>query len=677
MIVNNSSIKHHSSITNRNWKYKNKKEVQKNCLIPISYSVPDNNSILSFKGIQITAASNLAASKKISSKKISFMGYPVHIVDGSNHASNVSHFAKAVEKNMDIEMHNVEVNPKDRNVKQLKSLEHELHLLNKSKTLKKGDYVAVPALATVPLLNLKDQINSVTGQYLNLTHQTVKTNKAQILDFLKQIYYNPDRYRQNIDYMDPLHQGIEYTWGVINELNSLKEKGAKVYIPAGHPHDDTLKWMAGQRGLKPELYHFIATGEDINGVVDEMASEIKRNNWYDFNLLSLSEANVVTVKEADGAQDYMFAAYDTCITDGARGVYNFSPVRDKTTNKVIGYSYTDTETNEYPFEEFPANDEIENLVKFVGKDIDEVLADKNETELLKNNPESAPDDKLYKVKDIFDEETIKAKKINIQGEYTDKSLKLFFRKNKDNKVIFPKCDCEGSGKPSVLSMWGSCFAVFNCIAKDIKYRESQKLKNNTLEIDDYEKLAQKDKEKGQYGGAEYFYGKILEILYSKNAPDDEKLKILEKMAFVLLKQDKFHETRNCYNTLINLNSAKLIRECGLQKRQNKTNNIIDSIIEKEKINALGEDGYKKVANYNKNFDKENNKKRSQLELKIAMHYSVVGDLCSKAGENYPAKVCKWASEEIIKGSQYGDKIIQRRAQNDSYIGDLYDESHKG
>ena len=651
-----------------------KKDNKSNPIETKSYAnkLPDSTNILSFKGIKISSYNKFSPLKRVS-----FMGYPVHIVDGSNHASNVAHFAKAVEKEMDIEMHDVEVNKNDRNVKQLKSLEHELKLLNDSTTLKKDDYVAVPALATVPLLNLHDQIKSVTNKDLKLTYQTVKTNKKDILDFLKTIYDNPDRYREYINYMDPLKQGIEYSWGVINEINKLKAKGAKVYIPAGHPHDDTLKWMAGQRGLKPELYHFIATGEDTNGVVDEMASEIKRNNWYDFNLLSLSDANVVTVKEADGAQDYMFAAYDTCITDGARGVYNFTPIRDeKDKNKIIGYSYTDTETVEYPFNEFPANDEIENIVKFVGQDIDDILATKEETLLLKQSPEAAPKDKLYKVEDIFSKQEIEDKKIKLQGEYVDCNKKLFFRKNKDNKVIFPKCDCEGSGKPSVMSMWGSCFAVFNCIAKDIKYRENRKLHDSNEEIEEFKTQAKANEKIQDYKAAEYFYSKMLDILNNKNASDDEKYKVTEKLAMTLLKQNKFSAASDCFNSLININSAKLIRECGLQKRQNHTQDIIDSIIEKEKYHYLGEQDYLNISENDVNFVKENNKKRSQLELKIAMQYSVIGDLCVKAGEKYPAKVCKWASEEIIKGSQYGDKIIERRAQQDSYIGDLYDESHR-
>ena len=79
---------------------------------------------------------------------ISFCGYPVHIVDGGNHATNMQHFANAISNNMDIEMYDVEVNPQDANMKQLKSLELELKILNaEHPKFKNNEYVAVPALA--------------------------------------------------------------------------------------------------------------------------------------------------------------------------------------------------------------------------------------------------------------------------------------------------------------------------------------------------------------------------------------------------------------------------------------------------------------------------------------------------------------------------------------------------
>ncbi len=266
---------------------------------------------------------------------VSFCGHTVHIIDGGNHATNMQHFAKAISKDMDVEMHDVEINLKNKNAKQLKSLEQELKNMGSSKEDFTKEYIAIPASSSVPLLNLQDQIKAVIGKEVKLTPENIKANKPLILNFLKEIYENPGKYRQCINNMDKDGLGLEYTYGVIQQINKLvKSKGAKVFVPAGHPYDETLKWMATQRGLKPELYNYIATGNDYDQVVSKMIKEIKVNNWYNFNLLALSDAKIVTVKGTNEVQDYIFAAYDPCITDGARGIYNFSPVREK--GKLIG-----------------------------------------------------------------------------------------------------------------------------------------------------------------------------------------------------------------------------------------------------------------------------------------------------------------------------------------------------
>ncbi len=620
-----------------------------------------NSNILSFKGIRINSFMNHRA--------ISFMGYPVHIVDGSNHAQYMSHFAKAVENKMDIDLHEVEVNLKDKNIKQLKSLEKELKKLNSMK-IEPNSYIAIPALASVPLLNLQDQIKEVTGISVKLNAENVKRYKNEILNFLEAIYNNPEKYRKFIDYMDTPKQGLEYSWGVIQEINKLKAKGLKVYIPAGHPHDGSIKWLAKQRGLNSELYNYIATGIDKDNKIKELAEEVKKLNWYSFNLLALSNAEVVTVKGINGAQDYMFAAYDQCITDGARGVYNLSPVRDG--GKIIGYSYTDTTTNQYPYSEFPANKEIENILKFVGMDIKDVLASEEETKKLLFDSKNAPD-KLYKIEDVFSDDEIKKNKINIQGDYVDKTLKTFYRINSENKVIFPKCDCEGSGKPSVHTMWGSCFAVFNAIARDIRKQERKKLFVDNKEIIEYKSKAKSDEEKGYLEGAEYYYNKILEILEIQNASEEEKYEYNTKLAKVLIKQNKYESAKVILNKLIDIKSTQLERDCGIKYIEENENEILNKILTKQKERFLGEELYHNTFK-NKiimNIDKSNIIKRQ-----IATQYSLIGDICSKLKEDYAAKVCKWAASEIFRDSKYGIQIIKRRLEKNTYIGDLYNENCK-
>lgn len=128
---------------------------------------------------------------------ISFLGQKVYIVDGGIHASHMEHFSKAVNPDSEIYTYNVETNPANADIKQLKSLEQQLQqLYNDTNGNADNDYIAIPALASFPLLNLKDQIKSVTGKDIYLTPQNVKEHKNDILEFLKAIYENPDKYRQ-------------------------------------------------------------------------------------------------------------------------------------------------------------------------------------------------------------------------------------------------------------------------------------------------------------------------------------------------------------------------------------------------------------------------------------------------------------------------------------------------
>lgn len=393
-------------------------------------------------------------------------GHLVHIFDGGAHADNMAHFAKAISKFIDIKMHLVDENSTVKHMKQLKSLEIELSKLNKNKNLS-GQIVAIPALASVALLNIQDQLNLIMAKKISLTPQNIKSHKQMILKFLKEINEYPRLYRQYISYIDPNGQEIQYLYEVINQINALIQKGARVYIPAGHPNDNTLKWMAKEKGVSSELYHYIATGIDKNNVVEQMLQDIKSKNWYDFNLLALSDANIINLKAKDGINNHIFSAYDSCITDGARGVYNFTPIRSKD-NIILGYSYTDTSNIHYKYEDFPENAKIFEINKFVGKKHDDVIANSNEIYQFKNRSFENHRKKLYPVKEIFSPSEIIEKKIEIQGDYVDSSQTLFFRKNKEGVMVFPKCDCEGSEKPSVMSMWGSCFSTINAIVRDIE-----------------------------------------------------------------------------------------------------------------------------------------------------------------------------------------------------------------
>lgn len=642
---------------------------------------------------------------------ISFCGYPVHIVDGGNHATNMQHFANAISNDMDIEMYNVKTNPQDANMKQLKSLEEQLKLLNSNHSkYTDNDYVAVPALASVPILNLQEQYNRIMHDNKTFTPENLKANKHSLLKFLKEIYENPNKYREYINYMDNKNQGIEYTYGVIREINKAKMRGAKVYIPSGHPHDTTLKWLADTRGLKPELYNYIATGIDKNGSIQNLTKELKEKNWYDFNLLSLSDANVVGVKGASNAQDYMFAAYDSCVTDGARGVYNFTPVRKD--GKIIGYSYTDLTTNEYPYDEFPANDEVANIAKFVGLDINDVSANPKDIRILKRylneglDTEPCPD-KLYPINDIFSEEEIKTRKLNLQGDYVDKTLNLFFRVNNNNQVIFPKCDCEGSGKPGVLSMWGSCFAVFNAIARDINIQNQQcpfesdkelsltDLQNHKKKINE---ILRQGTETENYKEAENIFNYAIDL--NKAFEASNNIEVLDFKPYQLLgnlhfKHGSFDYAGSCYNNAINILAKKIFqsnssggeaiskylqdyedyrRALALNEQYNHESKIFWA---KGLWGRLCSKMPEKPEHYD-DYDKfrDGYSKYVNSIKPCADMYNKLAVVCSRRGEYYPAKVCKEAASDILKCNSRGEEVLRLRSEGVSYIGDLYNEIKK-
>lgn len=157
---------------------------------------------------------------------------------------------------------------------------------------------------------------------------------------------------------------------------------------------------------------------------------MKDSNWYDFNLLSLANAEKVALKDKNN-NDHLFTSYDGCITRSARGVYNFTPVRD-TDGKVKGFSFTDETTVEYPIDKYKMIKNIENLLEYVGKNINEVEANpeeiKNFKKFLSGNTHFELNDfkgKLFPIEEAFSPEEIKNQRIYLQGEYTDAERKLF------------------------------------------------------------------------------------------------------------------------------------------------------------------------------------------------------------------------------------------------------------
>lgn len=577
-------------------------------------------------------------------KQVSFMGYDVHIVDGGNHALNMEHFANALSNDMDVSVHKVQTNSKYKNVKQLKSLEEQLKRINDKKLTDENSYVAIPVFATVPLFDLGNEYKDVMDQYLHLNPQTTKTCRADILKFLKLLYENPEKYRKTIKNLDHIDQGIEYTYGVIREINRLNCK--KVYVPADLPVHETLKWKAKERNQEPELKNFTATGYDKDNTIHNMLGECDYDHCYNFNLLALANADVVNLKSIDGETDHAFAAYDTTINDGARGVYNFTPIRED--GKIVGYSYENTKTNQYPIEEFPLNDEVSEVQKFVGLDVDEVVADDFKTRQFKQAMKDRKDlsrfsDKLYPVWKVFDDETRRNLKTDLRGDFVDVSLKRFYRKNADNKIIYPDCDCERSGRPSVMAMWGSCFSIFDAIKRDVDNQKcyDRTIKRNQRNLDlpqgvvNLVRTGKLCEREGKMQDAETFYGQAIEMI--KMEGFDYKVNI-DMMPYEALAELKFN--KGDWNGASNLYNFILNSKC-------------------------------KLFLYNKAHATEDSFKTHEESVKLSYIFDKLKEICDKKGEEYPASVCRRASMELRGNSKLAPQIIQRRADEDVHIGDLF------
>ena len=78
---------------------------------------------------------------------------------------------------------------------------------------------------------------------------------------------------------------------------------------------------------------------------------------------------------------------------------------------------------------------------------------------------------MYKITDVYGEKEIEARKLDLLGQFVNREGKLVFDVNPKGQVVFKKTNCEGSERPSVYSMWGSCFATVNAIKNDIIMQE--------------------------------------------------------------------------------------------------------------------------------------------------------------------------------------------------------------
>lgn len=635
---------------------------------------------------------------------VNFMGYSVHILDGGEHAKKMNYFANSITNKWDIYNKEVETNYNNKDKKQLESLEWKLKELNFEQNLSydkyhNAAYVAIPVFANVPLQNLEAQMNAVTGSNTHLTPQNIRTKKDEVLNFLKLLYENPDKYRKYINYLDSEGQGIEKTYGIIYQINQIAKKpNTKVYIPAPEPEFASIKWLTEQRGLTPELTNYIATRKDTNNSITNIRNEIKDNGWYDFNLLALSDAQVVNLKDINGEDDYIYSAYDNSIKDGARGVYNFSPVRDEN-GEIKGYGFHNEEHVDYPFKEFPGNNEIEIVAKFAGRNAEEVAADAQTTQAFKdavwNNQTTQPfKDKLFRVEDIYPQHERDFEKMSLKGDYIDSSLQHYFRVNDNGQIIHPASDCEGSGRPSVWTMWGSCFSLFNAIKNDIELKErfnergyfdEEKLQTkfpeeiNSLLIES-EKLIQNNK-------TDMAKNVLLYAIELEKIAGLHGFRPLEALGDFYTQQGNLTNAEKCYNSALNELARQVISKLD---NNGKIYSLSDCVNFKAEFEKLQEANIDYINNKNKYehqnfltkmFSSEPQKPETAEHLRKFVDiynttqeaeriFRKLAENCEQRNEDYPAFACNWAADMMKNPDRITQEILERRADNNHDLGDF-------
>ncbi len=461
--------------------------------------------------IRGNAPSSFCAAQNPNKKReqVNFGGYNLHLLDGGLHADTMTHFARAIGSDISaytkLVLHEIDLLSNNHGLKSLKSLDENLARLDTENIVKAEDFLAIPCTAPVELNSLSFHLRE------KLTPANIKEKKDFVVDFIRK---NPDS--MIIRSLDSNGQGFKYIVSIIDSINSLVKKGVNVYIPSDHPLEAAIKWKANELGLKENLYKYIAYGKDDGGKIAAIIKGLKDDNAYKFNLLTLSDAHIVNLQNRTETGDYIFSAFDSCVTDRARGVYNFYPVRDAS-GDIKGYSFTDRTTVQYPYNEYPDNEGIANISKFVGKKYNELDYEGNLIHIMRSllgweEPVNTMPDVLYPV-GCYPPKRLNAEKIAEKGQYFDRTETLFFDLNANNEFIFRNCDCEGSGRPSVVSMWGSCFATVNFMVKSARSALNELF---DVKIPKLLKLAKDSEEAECYPAAENILRKAVQLAKPEN-----------------------------------------------------------------------------------------------------------------------------------------------------------------
>lgn len=427
--------------------------------------------------------------------------YQVKLVDSNfeNHATLLQKLAyslasnekPALEKKIDVEINKINIaqNPKDI-LDKLKQLNNKAEVDPDS-----IDYLMMPLFSKVSLAFLSRLVSYRSNAQIDFTPENLLENKEIVRETLKDVSENQEKYKDFISEFresDPYAQGLEFVYPTIIELEKLKQKNINVFIIGNHSYLEPLKALAKTEGLKPELYNYIATGKDPENKIARLIQKVEQNKSYEVNLYDFSDINKVYMLKPNGTRHiYTNKDGDLLVNTAARGTFNLSPVREN--GNLVGYSFIDEAQTHFSNDEFKPDNQIE---RFVGLPLRKFLAKNSDYEDfkkylgLKKHKESKAGfegeeiilegkikDKLFKINDprfeeIFSKKEIKDNKMLLKGDYVDYQM-LFFRENDKGQVIFPNTDCEGSGRPSVCSMFGVCLALVQAVINDVKQNFSK------------------------------------------------------------------------------------------------------------------------------------------------------------------------------------------------------------
>lgn len=593
---------------------------------------------------------------------LSFKGYNVHIIDGGLHADTMMHFARGITKTLDdaveVVLHKAQTNSRHPGLKQMDSVRDQLKLLNEQEIAKPGDFVAITGSAQVYLNNLAEKMGLPAK---SIRPGNVKSYKAQILNFMTNPY--------DAGRLDAKEQNLFAVPEVINQINLLIKKGVNVYLPAGHPIEFDLKGRAAAAGVKDDLYRMIYTrGKKGASSINPIIQELKDENIYKFNLLALSDAHVVNAKDLSGEKDYIFAAFDNCVNDGSRGVFNFYPVRDKT-GRVLGYSFTDKRTIHYPFNEYPGNEHIAEISRFVGRKMEDFSYEGNIIHIMRQlmaweEPYDKMRDVLYPI-NCYPEKRLKKENLREKGLFFNVKETHYYDMNDSSEFTFPKCDCEGSGRPSVVPMWGSCFASINAIKRDIAAAIRRKVPAYNFERDYWPVKtilteAESNIREGKLKTAEFQLNKAIKTLEPhKDVPDtfDQNIYANQLLYDTLIKQKKYEAAEGIANRCINLQSRILLYHFS----------------HAENIKSFYSLNFAHYWEY-----PQHEVDKFKLETaSLAAWFDRVAFLCGQKGNHNTKTIAEWAGRMIRGGYEPpAEALLTRRANGRINIGDIYNEYHE-